>query len=77
MIPGVVLLDAALSAFGLVSPLRIEQVKFLRPCLPGMALELVMIPRANGAELRVEQGAELMASARVRFDSLEGGPAHG
>lgn len=65
VIPGVVLLDAAIAAFGLAAPMRIEQAKFLRPCLPGMALELVMTHRNGIANLRVEQGAELMASARV------------
>lgn len=66
VIPGVVLLDAALSAFSLPPPVRIDQAKFLKPCLPGMALELVLVPRPTGAELRVEHAGELMASARVR-----------
>lgn len=76
VIPGVVLLDAAIHAFGLTAPLRIEQAKFVRPCLPGMALELVMVPRAGGADLRVEHGADLMASARVRFDAPDAGHGH-
>ena len=76
VIPGVVLLDAAIHAFGLTSPLRIEQAKFLRPCLPGMALELVMMPRAGGADVRVEHGADLMASARIRFQVPGDGLTH-
>jgi 3-hydroxyacyl-[acyl-carrier-protein] dehydratase len=75
VIPGVVLLDAAIHAFGLNAPLRIEQAKFLQPCLPGMALELVMAPREGGADLRIEHGADLMASARLRFHTPEGSAA--
>lgn len=70
VIPGVVLLDAALSALELTPPIRIDQAKFLKPCLPDMPLELVLSPRGEGAELRVERAGELMASARVR----SGGP---
>jgi 3-hydroxyacyl-[acyl-carrier-protein] dehydratase len=72
VIPGVVLLDAAIHAFGLHAPLRIEQAKFLKPCLPGMGLELVMAPRDGGADLRIEHGIELMASARIRFHPRDG-----
>jgi 3-hydroxymyristoyl/3-hydroxydecanoyl-(acyl carrier protein) dehydratase len=66
VVPGVVLLDAALAAFGLDGPLRLDQAKFLRPCLPGVALELVCVERPGGVDLRVECEGELMASARVR-----------
>lgn len=66
VIPGVALLDAAIEGFGLTGPLHIAQTKFLRPCLPGMPLELVLDERADGVELRVEHAGELMASARVR-----------
>jgi 3-hydroxymyristoyl/3-hydroxydecanoyl-(acyl carrier protein) dehydratase len=67
VVPGVVLIDAALAAFGLSGPLRVDQAKFLRPCLPGVALELVRVERPEGVELRVECQGELMASARVRL----------
>ena len=76
VIPGVVLLDAAIDIFGVSTPMRIEQAKFIRPCLPGMALELVMLPRDGGADLRVEHDGQLMASARFGFVSAMGGP-HG
>lgn len=66
VIPGVVLLDAALSALALMPPVHIDQAKFLKPCLPGMHLELVLSPRGEGTELRVEHAGELMASARIR-----------
>jgi len=66
IIPGVVLLDAAMSAFGLAPPLRIEQAKFLQPCVPGMTLELVMSHTTTGIDLRVEHDGMLMASARLR-----------
>ncbi|MBX3727139.1 MAG: hypothetical protein KF823_14615 [Xanthomonadales bacterium] len=74
VVPGVVLLDAALAALGATGPLRIEQAKFLRPCLPGMDLELVLAPRADGgSDLRVEHGGALMAGARVRPLAMEPG----
>lgn len=74
VVPGVVLLDAALAALACPAPLRIEQAKFLRPCLPGMDLELVLAARADGgSDLRVEHGGALMASARVRPLAAEGG----
>lgn len=66
IIPGVVLLDAAMTAFGLTPPVRIEQAKFLQPCAPGMTLELTMTPVADGADVRVEHDGRLMASARLR-----------
>lgn len=67
LVPGVVLLDAALSALAVAGPVRIEQAKFLRPCLPGMDLDLVLSARADGGtDLRVEHEGALMASARVR-----------
>lgn len=68
LIPGVVLLDAALNVFDLPSPLRIEQAKFLRPCLPDMPLELVMAAhRPGGADVRIECAGELMASVRLSW----------
>lgn len=66
VIPGVVLLDAALSALTLAPPVHIDQAKFLRPCLPGMQLELVLASRGEGFDLRVEHAGALMASARLR-----------
>ncbi len=67
VIPGVVLLDAAIAAAGLDGPLRIEQVKFVRPCLPGLALELVLNERDGGAvDLQIESEQGRMASARLR-----------
>lgn len=68
MIPGVVLLDAAIGAFDLPSPLRIGHAKFLRPCLPAMALELVLARQSpDRADLRIEHHGELMASARLSW----------
>lgn len=76
VVPGVVLLDAALAALGVPGPVRIEQAKFVRPCLPGMDLELVLAPRADGGtELRVEHDGVLMAGARIR--PAAGDPGHG
>ncbi|MDZ3824037.1 MAG: hypothetical protein U0S76_10575 [Pseudoxanthomonas sp.] len=76
VVPGVVLLDAALAALATAGPLRIEQAKFLRPCLPGMDLELVLAPRPDGGtDLRVEHAGQLMASARVR--TAQGEPGDG
>lgn len=72
VIPGVVLLDAAITAFALAAPLRIVQAKFLRPCLPGMVLDLVLTPAANATELRIEHDGELMASARIQHAGTDG-----
>lgn len=66
VVPGVVLLEAALRSAGIQGPLRIEQAKFIAPCLPGMALELVVSDSGDGVALRVEHAGRLMASARVR-----------
>ena len=81
VIPGVALLDAALSAFNVPSPLRIDQAKFLRPCLPGMTLELVMAARRpGGADVRIECAGELMASVRLSWreaPDVDGPGSHG
>lgn len=67
VIPGVVLLEAAIAAAGLNGPVRIEQAKFVRPCLPGLALELVLNEReAGGVDLHIESEHGRMASARLR-----------
>lgn len=72
VVPGVVLLDAALAALAWPGPVRIEQAKFVRPCLPGMDLELVLAARADGgSDLRVEHDGALMASARLRSPAPE------
>ena len=66
VIPGVVLLDAAIAAAGLAGPLRIEQAKFLRPCLPGLALELCLRQSEARIDLHIESEQGRMASARLR-----------
>lgn len=78
VIPGVVLLDAVIDAWRLPSPLRIEQAKFLRPCLPGMALDMVMSTRSpTGAEVRVECRGEVMASVRFSWPENAMGASRG
>jgi 3-hydroxyacyl-[acyl-carrier-protein] dehydratase len=67
VIPGVVLLDAAIAAFGLTGPLRIAQAKFLRPCLPGMALDMLLDDTSDGRiVLRIEHEGQPMLLARLQ-----------
>lgn len=67
LIPGVVLLDAAITAFGLQGPLRIVQAKFLRPCGPGVALDMYLDEGADGrCDLRLERAGEPVLRARLQ-----------
>lgn len=67
VIPGVVLLDRAIATFGFTTPIRIDQAKFLKPCVPGMQLDAELSRTMDAGELRIAHGEELMASARVRW----------
>lgn len=72
ILPGVVLLDAAIAATGLAGPLRIEQVKFLQPCTPGLALSLHLERSDDRVDLRIESALGCMVRARLR--PLTGAP---
>jgi 3-hydroxymyristoyl/3-hydroxydecanoyl-(acyl carrier protein) dehydratase len=77
IVPGVVVLDRVLEAIeaahGPLGALRLPQVKFLRPLLPGepaqVAIEPVQSAQPGAAALRwrfrVERAGELIASGEV------------
>ena len=67
VVPGVVLLDAAISAFDLRGPLRIVQAKFLKPCLPENVLDLYLDAPVDGRyELRMENDGQTVLLARLQ-----------
>lgn len=65
VLPGVVLIRAALDAAGLQPPLQIRQAKFLRPCTPQMALTVAWVHEGGHTCLRIEHEGELMAMLTV------------
>ena len=69
LVPGVVILDRVLAAIerdhGALGPLRLPQVKFLRPLLPGEAANVVLEGAAPRWRFRVLRGADLIASGEV------------
>ena len=74
LVPGVVLLDRVLEAIelehGVIGPLRLPQVKFLQPLLPGeearVELESTGLPGAPPRwRFRVLRGDTLLASGEV------------
>jgi 3-hydroxymyristoyl/3-hydroxydecanoyl-(acyl carrier protein) dehydratase len=75
VVPGVVLLDRVLDAIetahGPLGALRLPQVKFLRPLLPGQDAEVVLEPLPVGDaaparwRFRVEHGGQALASGEV------------
>ena len=66
VIPGVVLIRAALDAACLVPPLQISQAKFLQPCTPQMALTVDWQAQGDSVRLRIEHQGALMATLTVR-----------
>lgn len=77
VLPGVVLVRAALDAAGLVPPLELLQAKFLQPCTPQMALAVAWRQRGRRVDLRIEHGQTLMASLSVRLPDSGGGDGTG
>lgn len=70
VVPGVVILDAVQQAIeaetGALPPLRLPQVKFLQPLLPGEAAEIVIDSSTPGRwRFRVSRGADLLASGEM------------
>lgn len=69
LVPGVVILDRVLAAIehehGTLGPLRLPQVKFLRPLLPDEGAEVVLDGAAPRWRFRVLRGADLIASGEV------------
>lgn len=70
VVPGVVVLEKVLaaieSAHGPLPQLRLPQVKFVRPLLPGQPATIALEPRAPGRwRFRVTHGGDLVASGDV------------
>ena len=71
VVPGVVVLDHVVAAIetthGALPPLRLPQVKFVQPLLPGEEAEIVLDaqPEARRWRFRVLRGDTLVASGEV------------
>ena len=70
VVPGVVVLDRVVAALeqahGPLPPLRLPQVKFLQPLLPGQAAQLEIDALAEGRfRFRVHRDDALVASGEV------------
>jgi 3-hydroxymyristoyl/3-hydroxydecanoyl-(acyl carrier protein) dehydratase len=69
IVPGVVViervLDAIEAAHGPLGPLRLPQVKFAQPLLPGEAADIVVTGEAPRWRFRVVRGDTLLASGDV------------
>ncbi|QWP77298.1 beta-hydroxyacyl-ACP dehydratase [Lysobacter sp. K5869] len=73
LVPGVVLLERVLEAVqaqhGESSGLRLPQVKFLQPLLPGEAAQVELEPLAPSRwRFRVRRGEDLLASGEIVAD---------
>lgn len=69
IVPGVVLLDRVIEAIevghGPLPPLRLPQVKFLKPLLPGEPASVELLGEAPRWRFRVLRGPELLASGEI------------
>ena len=73
VVPGVVVLDRVLAAIeaeaGPLRALRLPQVKFLQPLLPGQAAEVALEPAGDGRwRFRVTRDGALLASGEAVRD---------
>jgi len=81
VVPGVVVLDRVLDALEaeagpLPAPLRLPQVKFARPLLPGERAEVALEPVAGAAgrwRFRVLRGGETIAAGEIATAATAGG----
>lgn len=77
LVPGVVLLDQVVAAIeaihGPLAALRLPQVKFLQPLLPGESARVELDGDAPRWRFRVLRGDSLLASGEVR--TMAAGPA--
>lgn len=75
IVPGVVLLDRVVEAIeavnGALPALRLPQVKFLKPLLPGQLASVELQGQAPRWRFRVLRGEELLASGEI----VAGSPA--
>jgi 3-hydroxyacyl-[acyl-carrier-protein] dehydratase len=69
LVPGVVLLDRVVAAIeathGALGPLRLPQVKFMQPLLPGEAARVELEGSAPRWRFRILRGDTLLASGEV------------
>lgn len=69
LVPGVVVLDRVIAAIeaqqGALGPVRLPQVKFLQPLLPGEAARIELDGAAPRWRFRVLRGETLIASGDV------------
>jgi 3-hydroxymyristoyl/3-hydroxydecanoyl-(acyl carrier protein) dehydratase len=69
IVPGVVLLDRVVEAIeaihGALPPLRLPQVKFLKPLLPGQTASIELQGHAPRWRFRVLRGDDLLASGEI------------
>ncbi|HET6434783.1 MAG TPA: hypothetical protein VFG18_03655 [Xanthomonadaceae bacterium] len=77
VVPGVVVLEQVVAAIeaahGVLPPLRLPQVKFVQPLLPGEQAEVVLEPREPARwRFRVLRGDVMLASGEVVADADAG-----
>jgi 3-hydroxymyristoyl/3-hydroxydecanoyl-(acyl carrier protein) dehydratase len=77
VVPGVIVLEHVVAAIeathGRLPPLRLPQVKFVRPLLPGEEAEVVLDARADARwRFRVLRGDALLASGEIVAGSAAG-----
>jgi 3-hydroxyacyl-[acyl-carrier-protein] dehydratase len=69
IVPGVVLLDRVIEAIeaghGPLPPLRLPQVKFLKPLLPGQSASVELLGEAPRWRFRVLREHEVLASGEI------------
>ncbi|WP_189456647.1 beta-hydroxyacyl-ACP dehydratase [Cognatilysobacter bugurensis] len=71
LVPGVVILDAVLAAIeaqhGTLPALRLPQVKFMQPLLPGEAADIALEHAVDAPRwrFRVQRGDTLLASGEI------------
>ncbi|MGH8025752.1 MAG: hypothetical protein ACREO0_03395 [Pseudoxanthomonas sp.] len=77
IVPGVVLLDRVIEAIeasqtdrGPLPPLRLPQVKFIKPLLPGQTASVELSGEAPRWRFRVLRGQELLASGEIVAEAV-------
>jgi 3-hydroxyacyl-[acyl-carrier-protein] dehydratase len=74
IVPGVVLLDRVIEAIeaghGPLPPLRLPQVKFLKPLLPDEPASVELLGEAPRWRFRVLRGDELLASGEIVAEAV-------
>lgn len=77
IVPGVVVLDRVIDAIeashGSLPPLRLPQVKFLHPLLPGQAAQVCLEGQAPRWRFRVLHGDTVLASGEVVAAAMAAG----